>query len=419
MTRRVWAILLLFGLALSAMGAPLVVAGNIEPVSIPLPPGARPGDIVTYVRPGVIHISRVTNEPLHINVLLFDMTNPAFDLKVGVRNGWLFGRTRTSQIAAEFKALAAVNGDLFASDGIPQGLTLVNGEVMTAPKHRATFAWTNAGEPFIGYFTDQWTWQSEVRTEKGTHTLVTLLNTRCPDDQICTFTAAAHTAPARSKDVKVILDAGGKVLRIVRGESVSISTGVRVLEGVGAGARWLDANATVGSRLTVTTHTDPALSGFRQGISGGPIILRDGAFVQDCLCALRDCSQTKTPKAQLVCEDFSTDWKLRHYQWVRMPRTGIGFDAAKKTLIVAVVDGYQAGYSRGIRQDDFAELLRSFGASTAMELDGGGSSTMWLEGKIANRPPDAEGERYVANALLFYWNDPTLTPTPTPTATRP
>jgi hypothetical protein len=329
-----------------------------------------------------------------------------------VRNGWLFGRTRTSQIAAEFKALAAINGDLFSSDGIPQGLTLVNGEVMTAPKHRATFAWTKSGEPFIGYFTDQWTWQAEVRTAEGSHAPLTLLNTRCPNDQICMFTAAARTAPARTNAVKVVIDASGSVLRVLQGEGFTIKAGLRVLEGIGTGARWLKANASVGSRLSISINTDPDLSEFSQGISGGPIILRDGAFVQDCLCALRDCSETKTPKATLVCEDFSTDWKLRHYQWVRMPRTGIGFDAAKKTLIVAVVDGYQAGYSRGIRQDDFAALLHSFGADSAMELDGGGSSTMWLEGKVVNRPPDAEGERYVANALLFYWNDKKPTPTP-------
>lgn len=97
--------------------------------------------------------------------------------------------------------------------------------------------------------------------------------------------------------------------------------------------------------------------------------------------------------------------------WVRMPRTGIGFDAAKKLLVVAVVDGYQAGYSRGITQKEFAMLLHSFGAKTAMEFDGGGSSTMWLEGKVVNRPPDEAGERYVANALLFYYEN--LTPSST------
>jgi hypothetical protein len=411
MKRRLWAPLLLLCLALGA--APLSLAAPSS-TGKPLPKGTLPGDTVTYVTPGVIHIRRTTDEPLHINVLLFDLTDPAFDLRVGVRNGWLFGRTRTSQIAAEFDALAAINGDLFASDGIPQGLTLVDGQVMTAPKHRATFAWTNDGRPFIGYFTDQWTWQAEVKSERGLRTPLTLLNTRCPDDQICLFTAAAHTVPARSGDVKVFVDTGGRVTKLVEGDAVKLAAGAQVLNGVGAGARWLRANARVGSKLAITTNTEPDLKGFRQGISGGPIILRDGAFVQDCLCALRDCSETKQPSAKLVCEDFSTDWKLHHYLWVRMPRTGIGYDAQKRQLIVAVVDGYQAGYSRGIRQDDFAALLRSFGADTAMELDGGGSATMWLDGKVVNHPPDESGERYVANALLFYYRDTALTSPSTP-----
>jgi hypothetical protein len=408
MRRRSLALGLFFLLIGALLGAnPIGAHPAGLPRGGPLPRGARPGDSITYIRPGVIHIRRVTDEPLKINLLLFDLTNPALSVKAGVGKGYLAGRTRTSQIAEHYGALAAVNGDLFASDGIPQGLTLVDGEVMTAPKHRATFAWSNSGAPFIGYFTDQWTWQSQLSTENGARTPITLLNTTCVPDQICLYTSAARGVPARKGDTKVLIDAGGRALKIVRGEAVAVAPGMRVLQGVGAGASWLSLHVRPGRRVSITTSTQPDLSGFRQGISGGPIILRDGAFVQDCLCALRDCSETKTPDAQLVCEDFSTDWKLHHYLWVRMPRTGIGFDRDKKLLVVAVVDGYQAGYSRGITQQDFASLLREFGADTAMELDGGGSATMWIEGKLANHPPDESGERYVANALLFFWNDQT------------
>jgi exopolysaccharide biosynthesis protein len=107
----------------------------------------------------------------------------------------------------------------------------------------------------------------------------------------------------------------------------------------------------------------------------------------------------------MLCEDFDTYWKEAHYDWVYMPRTGIGYDRARQTLIVAVVDGYQLGYSRGVRQIEFANLLREFGAYDAMELDGGGSTTMVLDNTIVNNPSDATGERHVANALLFFWNE--------------
>ncbi|NJM08920.1 phosphodiester glycosidase family protein [Candidatus Gracilibacteria bacterium] len=193
---------------------------------------------------------------------------------------------------------------------------------------------------------------------------------------------------ARTGDVKVLLDANGEVLDIVREAKLRVREGRQVLQGTGAGATWLRSNIEIGDFVAVTTRTDPPLSQFEQAVSGGPLIVEDGRFVEDCMCALRDCSATKQPKAQLLCEDFTTDWKTKHYEWVRMPRSAIGFDEQRETLIVAVADGYQAGYSRGMTQEEFADLLREFGAHTAMELDGGGSATLVLEDKVINRPPD-------------------------------
>jgi len=367
---------------------------------------ARPGDRVTWVRPGVVHIQRTTTDPLRINLLLFDLVDPAFELKVRVGWGWLSGRHRTTTMANEMDALAAVNGDLFSTDnGAPQGLMMTGGQVLTAPKYRATFAWSRDSGPFIGYFTREWTWLAEVESADGARSPVTLLNMRCPRDQICLFNSFARTVPAREGEVRVLLNQRGLVEQIVRGEALTIKPGKQVLVGSGLGARWLLAQADLGDKLIVRTTTDPPLARFDEAISGGPIILSGGAFVQDCLCALHDCSQTREPEAKLICEDFSTDWKLRHYLGVRMPRTGVGFDRSATTLIVAVVDGYQRGYSRGVTQREFADLFLEFGADTAMELDGGGSSTMVLEGSLVNRPPDQTGERYVANALLLFWRD--------------
>lgn len=362
-------------------------------------------DRVTWLTPGVVHIRRLTDDPLRINLLLFDLTAPEFDIGVGIGDGWLSGRNRTSYIAQQNEALAAINGDLFSGDGIPQGLTIINGRTVTAPKYRATFAWSTEREPFIGYFTRGWTWQAEVVAPNGERRALTLLNNRCAEGLICIFNSFARVVPERAGAVKVVLDADGTVSEIVRGSRVRLAPGEQVLQGVGAAGVWLRENLAIGDEVQINIATDPPLADFRQAISGGPIILRNGQFVQDCLCALDDCSLTDEPDADLLCEDFSTDWKERHYLWVRMPRTGIGFDRAKQTLIVAVADGYQAGYSRGMTQEEFADLLREFGASEAMELDGGGSTTMLLDGEIVNRPSDETGERYVANALLFFWGE--------------
>lgn len=381
-----------------------------HPTPAPPPLSARyepqPGDRVTLLRPGVVHIRRTTDDPLRINLLLFDLAVPQVNLRVGLGQGWLSGRNRTSLIAGEQGALAAVNGDLFGDSGLPQGLTILDSRIVTAPKRRATFSIDHHRRPAIGYFTEEWTWSAEVVASRNRRHPITLLNSPCPPNQICLFNQFARAAAAREGDTKVLIGLDGRVAAIVRGARVALEPGAQLLQGTGDAGRWLREHLAVGDRPQIVIHAAAELRTVRQAISGGPIILRDGVFVQDCLCALRDCSQTSKPQARLACEDFSTDWKLRHYLDVRMPRTGIGYDRAGRTLIVAVVDGYQRGYSRGITQAEFAALLREFGADTAMELDGGGSSTMVVEGRVVNRPPDATGERYVANALLFFWRDP-------------
>ncbi len=81
----------------------------------------------------------------------------------------------------------------------------------------------------------------------------------------------------------------------------------------------------------------------------------------------------------------------------RNPRTGVGFTPNGKLLFV-VVDGRRT-QSRGMSLVQFAQLFRRLGASRAMNLDGGGSSTMWVRGKAVNRPSDGR-QRPVSSALI-------------------
>ena len=89
------------------------------------------------------------------------------------------------------------------------------------------------------------------------------------------------------------------------------------------------------------------------------------------------------------------------------PRTAIGRITQNKVLLI-VVDGRQPGWSRGVTLNELAELFLSFGAEQALNLDGGGSSTMVIDDEIVNRPSDhAEPgkpgrERPVANAIGLF-----------------
>jgi len=85
----------------------------------------------------------------------------------------------------------------------------------------------------------------------------------------------------------------------------------------------------------------------------------------------------------------------------RNPRSAVGLSQDKKTLLLAVVDG-RSSSSVGMTCTEVAALMRSFGAYDAFNLDGGGSSTLYLRGSgVVNRPSDGS-ERVVANHLAVY-----------------
>ena len=80
------------------------------------------------------------------------------------------------------------------------------------------------------------------------------------------------------------------------------------------------------------------------------------------------------------------------------PRTALGYNAQKLILIVA--DGRRAGYSTGLSLYRLASLLVELGATEAINLDGGSSSTFVVDGKVVNRP-SGQRERDVLNAVLI------------------
>jgi exopolysaccharide biosynthesis protein len=70
-----------------------------------------------------------------------------------------------------------------------------------------------------------------------------------------------------------------------------------------------------------------------------------------------------------------------------------------------VVDGRQKGLSMGMSYEESAHFMKTIGCTDAINLDGGGSSTFWLNGKVVNSPSDKH-ERSVANSLVILQHQP-------------
>lgn len=92
------------------------------------------------------------------------------------------------------------------------------------------------------------------------------------------------------------------------------------------------------------------------------------------------------------------------------PRTAIALDERRRQLIIVLVDGRQPNYSEGITLDELAKLIVEFGGYTAMNLDGGGSTTLVIEdsngkAKVLNSPIDQYipgRERTIGSHLGIY-----------------
>jgi hypothetical protein len=132
---------------------------------------------------------------------------------------------------------------------------------------------------------------------------------------------------------------------------------------------------TPGERVTLFWSFGWA--GVADSIGGYPLLLRDGEIM------------------------VTRCWAYLCY---RHPRTAIGVDDAGRVLLV-VVDGRRRA-SVGMDLVQLANLMRRLGAVSALNLDGGGSSTMVVRGKVKNRPSDGRERPRSSAVLILDGGDP-------------
>lgn len=94
-------------------------------------------------------------------------------------------------------------------------------------------------------------------------------------------------------------------------------------------------------------------------------------------------------------EDFS-EYSIRG----KHPRTGVGIIEPLHYIFITV-DARQRGYSIGMTLAEFAKEFEDRGCKYAYNLDGGGSATMYFNGRVINRPCDFGGERSVSDILYI------------------
>lgn len=340
---------------------------------------------VEEVAPGVVHAyAWDARGPWAIHVLEADRSR-CLTLEARKAGPPLAERARTSALAAD--ALAGVNADFFGIPaGTPIGADVSAGEVLIGPGERPIFA-VSGRRLWIGRAA-----LSGTVSRGGGDVAIVQVNraARATDTTgLVLFTRwYGQASPAESAGVAVAVrrrsgseTAGGGVVarEDTLGGSLPLDSTVVVLTGRGAAGRWL-RGLRPGDTVTWRAAVVPAGGGApdlaaREAVGGHPVLLRDGRVAAE------------------------TDSAMHTAFGKRNPRTALGIADGGRRVLLVTVDGRQKPYSDGMTLVELADLLRRLGAEDALNLDGGGSTAMVVEGRVVNRPSDKQGERPVGNVL--------------------
>ena len=289
--------------------------------------------------------------------------------------GAVNGRGRLAKAVAANGARAAVNACYFDTDGWVIGNCKWDGSFFGVDDTpRSAFIVDKEGKASIQ---KDLSYLGTVSLPGGQTLTIKGLNRQRITDDLVLFNrnyAGSTRTNEHGREVRV---SKGRATEVSAKGNMRLDRDSLVLSGHGANA---DALARVrrGDRVAIAQTLGSRLADeARLVVGGGPMLVERGVV-------------NVRSREESIAPDIA---------YGRAPRTGIGIKA-DGTVLLMVVDG-RSRYSAGMSLNEFARYLKRFGAVSAVNLDGGGSSEMVLDGKIMNRPSDGS-ERPVSIGLGIF-----------------
>lgn len=338
-------------------------------------------------------VSRFTAAgPVSIHVLRLRLSE--VDLKLRMANSReLFKRDTVSNMVRNYQAFAGINGSFFApATAAPVGLLLSDGLILSSSFiNRSVFGVRYDGSCFIS----QSKLFAAVAEESGKVYVANAVNKAAARGKITLYTphwgARTGTFPDPSRR-EFAIGRDGRIKAAATG-NMAIPAGGYVLSAQGKPIHELRRRLRIGQHLLVHTRLNGLFQGARYAVSGGPTLVQGG--------------QVKvTAKEERFGPEIARG---------RAARTAIGYFGGRDVALV-VVDGrpravsakqkafrvaVNAPDSVGMTLYELARFLHEIGIREAINLDGGGSTAMVIQGRTVNHPVDGT-ERPVQNALLVF-----------------
>ena len=289
--------------------------------------------------------------------------------------GAVNGRGRLARAVAANGARAAVNACYFDTDGWVIGNCKWNGSFFGVDDTpRSAFIVDKEGKASIQ---KDLSYLGTVSLPDGRTLTIKGLNRQRITDDLVLFNrnyAGSTRTNEHGREVRV---SKGRATEVSAKGNMRLDSDSLVLSGHGANADAL-AHIRRGDRVAIAQTLGSRLADeARLVVGGGPLLVEKGVV-------------NVRSREESMASDIA---------YGRAPRTGVGVKA-DGTVLLMVVDG-RSQYSAGMSLKEFATYLKRFGAVSAVNLDGGGSSEMVLDGKIMNRPSDGS-ERPVSIGLGIF-----------------
>jgi len=318
-------------------------------------------------------------------------------------------RQTTSSVAKALNALVATNAgffitsDSFGFQGVPDGIAVYDGQLESMNNGpRAALVISN-GRPSIANL------QASVTVRAGHASYAVNGINRIPgivqdcgrpgstptdqprqditcheSSELVMFTDKLGTATPSGSGTQAVIGPDGTVQSVGAQSGGDVPAGGRIIQGTGAAGTWLAQHVSAGQHLDISERVSDT--------AGRAIPLTPGLSIASAAPVLVKNGQTAIDaRTEGVIDPADLSF---NYAWaeIRQPRTIVGI-AKNGDLILVTVDGREPGTSEGSTLSEEADLMKSLGAVTAMNLDGGGSTAMAVNGSLVNQTSDATGER--------------------------
>ena len=301
-------------------------------------------------------------------------TKAKFELRPFSAAGAYNGRGYLSREAARRKLKAAVNASYFDSDGWVIGVTKDKGNFMSVNSTPRSAYVDNGKSRFI---VKDVAYNGVLRFKGGELAIKGMNRARIAEDVVLfnEYYGKSTKTNQWGREIKI---RDGKVIAVSNKGNMTIEPGTVVVSAHGLVNKYLLRGIAVGDEVNLVQELNvPTANESSIVVGGGPLILEAGKV-------------NVRSKEEQIARDIAIG---------RAPRTAIGLKQ-DGTVLVLVVDGRSTN-SKGLTLQELATYFLRLGARDAVNLDGGGSSVMVINGEIVNKPSDG-WERPVSMALGLF-----------------